>query len=1341
MKLKDQFIKQSIDDCSIWISIRKIRDVGEYDASKQSDAVLGDDWRIVCGWYSSIFSGQDFKYTREQVIELACKILSEILARGRTRFHPDAMKPRSGDLFEICLPKFQRQGIYLAEPHGKLIANGKKSLIVKAKVFENKLRVPLYLVSNSKSYGIIYLTSAKPIDIPRFNELKKQHFITDAERNKWWPGMDRLYSYEFRILTLFPEPKPVEMPQGVQNFITDVQFKKQYDEEYYAGLVNWQENSICDAESVMREVIGHKVLEMGSGTGRLVKMLGLSGYDATGIDSAIAALDRCKSDSINVIKGNAEELEFPDESYDTVVSMHLLEHLEDPEKAVSESLRVAKSRVVHLVPLGKRYDSTHKHQYMRLGDFKQLFKDISYDCSFYVNRMNCGVAVIDKESQGIFGDITDQILVPDYISIVGSAVKSATPHDIDIVVRDEQFSESDEVAVRNTFKRELWDKLHFICEPKGPHGDYIPIADKVIRMKRCQVRDVEVNKADNLKPLTYFTPLKTGSGYTLQEYADIETLYEQWAKAYLNRDIPISVQVKYNGWRTIGESDDAGKALIFFEGTRINRDRQFPDLAKELALLKGIVFDMDLGAVGADGKPLPRKDLAFWNRKGIVVPSQFTSPEGIKGSLVGNVFDVLYYRNQDLHSRTYEVRRNILEEIFGKYDFKTLKLAPETVCKTKEELVAAVDKARRKPGSEGAVLKTLTADYPLSGQTPTWSKIKNIAEIKVQAVSRVSIKDSPGVYKYDIAYQGAKGLVPIGSTMNIKLKAEPGDILTLTVEEVVVKKEKGNWEISFIAPVVRDIDTSRKTPETMSDIVARAEQYGILQANAEQIVELKRDKILKSIELPKETGGLWIRARIDDDEIWKWIEEEKVTGFSWSGNPIKYSVIALPEKQYMVLEAAEIYDISVVTIPADIETNIKIVDKEKHIIEGLVSTSEENRHYEFVLPSAFTDAIKTYMEKPPKGTIFFNHKFDRPVGKAVELKVIQFEKRTKEEGTAGEFGNVDFKPGDKGEGVLQVHIMGLSEEEAKKLQDNSASVMDSLKRGIGAFADKIQGFIKAGAHIDMRLAPSGKDFWEGGEIFIGNVEGLDKLSKYKEGDKLRFQWKQSRAEEGKAETIRGALGWLDEGSTKPKIYKPGEVGALAKTWGAMIRIDRFNWDAGTQDKHYKEFKFAFNPKILEPGRWIMSFVPVGQGRVWMFSRPGKQEMDEQTGQKKDINKYIPIVKVDNEKRIVCGIVYSPYEVDAQGDWMTPEEIEKAAHNYLIKYRKLTKNHDKELKDCYIAESNTTPQDETIGGQLVKRGSWVVKIKVLNDNMWNDIKTGDITGLSMAGSALGIEKEA
>ena len=110
-----------------------------------------------------------------------------------------------------------------------------------------------------------------------------------------------------------------------------------------------------------------------------------------------------------------------------------------------------------------------------------------------------------------------------------------------------------------------------------------------------------------------------------------------------------------------------------------------------------------------------------------------------------------------------------------------------------------------------------------------------------------------------------------------------------------------------------------------------------------------------------------------------------------------------------------------------------------------------------------------------------------------------------------------------------------------------------------------------------------------------------------------------------------------------------------------------------------------------------------------------------------------LVNKEDEKQLVYGVVYEPNVPDAHNDMMDAEEIEKAAHRFLADYRNIDKQHDFQSGYGEVVESYIAPQDFEIGGEVIKKGSWVLVTKA-NDETWEAIKRGEITGYSMAGIA-------
>lgn len=116
---------------------------------------------------------------------------------------------------------------------------------------------------------------------------------------------------------------------------------------------------------------------------------------------------------------------------------------------------------------------------------------------------------------------------------------------------------------------------------------------------------------------------------------------------------------------------------------------------------------------------------------------------------------------------------------------------------------------------------------------------------------------------------------------------------------------------------------------------------------------------------------------------------------------------------------------------------------------------------------------------------------------------------------------------------------------------------------------------------------------------------------------------------------------------------------------------------------------------------------------------------------KDIE-LIPIEKGD--EHIVYGIVYEPDTEDAQGDQATAAEIKKAAYNFMEHVQTFKVMHKGKKVKIRILENYIAPVDFTIGKRKVKKGSWMLVTRVLDEQVWKDIKAGKLTGYSMAGYA-------
>ena len=120
--------------------------------------------------------------------------------------------------------------------------------------------------------------------------------------------------------------------------------------------------------------------------------------------------------------------------------------------------------------------------------------------------------------------------------------------------------------------------------------------------------------------------------------------------------------------------------------------------------------------------------------------------------------------------------------------------------------------------------------------------------------------------------------------------------------------------------------------------------------------------------------------------------------------------------------------------------------------------------------------------------------------------------------------------------------------------------------------------------------------------------------------------------------------------------------------------------------------------------------------------------------KMEIGKF---TKVDDEQRIVGGIVYAPDEVDSQGDYTDTEEIWAAMKQYMINTGGLMKiMHKGKQIDAPVIDVFQAEVDTMKGGSHIPAGAWYQSNYIPEgmDDVWESIKKGELSGYSMAGQA-------
>jgi hypothetical protein len=136
------------------------------------------------------------------------------------------------------------------------------------------------------------------------------------------------------------------------------------------------------------------------------------------------------------------------------------------------------------------------------------------------------------------------------------------------------------------------------------------------------------------------------------------------------------------------------------------------------------------------------------------------------------------------------------------------------------------------------------------------------------------------------------------------------------------------------------------------------------------------------------------------------------------------------------------------------------------------------------------------------------------------------------------------------------------------------------------------------------------------------------------------------------------------------------------------------------------------------------------------------KINPDTIEKKDFSKeleegnltVLSFSKVDEEERIVTGIVYLPDEVDSHGDYMKESTIRKMMVDWMLHYQTYKLQHSDKISPskAQVVESFQAPVTYASGTSIITKGAWLLSSKINDDEIWEGIKSGKITGYSIGG---------
>jgi ubiquinone/menaquinone biosynthesis C-methylase UbiE len=158
-----------------------------------------------------------------------------------------------------------------------------------------------------------------------------------------------------------------------------------------------------ETEFVRRFGENRSVLEVGCGTGLLLRRMTTFASETRGVDLSPGMLEKARERGLNVVEGSATALPFADASFDVTCSFKVLAHVREIQTALQEMARVTRpgghviaefynphslrGLVKRFGPAGRIAQGTREHQvYTRFDSPAQVQALIPKDCKLVAAR-------------------------------------------------------------------------------------------------------------------------------------------------------------------------------------------------------------------------------------------------------------------------------------------------------------------------------------------------------------------------------------------------------------------------------------------------------------------------------------------------------------------------------------------------------------------------------------------------------------------------------------------------------------------------------------------------------------------------------------------------------------------------------------------------------------------------------------------------------------------------------------------------------------------------------------------------------------------------------------------
>jgi ubiquinone/menaquinone biosynthesis C-methylase UbiE len=139
--------------------------------------------------------------------------------------------------------------------------------------------------------------------------------------------------------------------------LTDEEFSAVYRAAHRVVIQRETDLTRGSLAEVLRSLLGETVLEVGCGSAYLANRISKT-HRTTAVDIYLDEEASSKYPKVHFVQAPITQLPFSDRSFDTVVSTHVLEHVQNITRAMAELRRVARRRLIVVVPRQRPYRYT-----------------------------------------------------------------------------------------------------------------------------------------------------------------------------------------------------------------------------------------------------------------------------------------------------------------------------------------------------------------------------------------------------------------------------------------------------------------------------------------------------------------------------------------------------------------------------------------------------------------------------------------------------------------------------------------------------------------------------------------------------------------------------------------------------------------------------------------------------------------------------------------------------------------------------------------------------------------------------------------------------------------------